>query len=104
MNPIPSDWYFSALGDSLLFANRAEEALSAHRKCVERVPDLIWCQFGLTVDYVETGKLAQAAAQAKEALRINPKMTAEDNTYVRSIGIPKDRARIVKALREAGLK
>jgi hypothetical protein len=48
--------------------------------------------------------VARATTQTKEALRINPKITAEDNTYVRSIGIPMDRARIVKALREAGLK
>ena len=34
LNPFPSDWYFGALGDGLLFANRAEEALPAHHKCV----------------------------------------------------------------------
>jgi hypothetical protein len=63
----------------------------------------IWCRLGLAVDYVEAGKLEQASAQAKEALRINPKITAEDNTYVRSMGIPEERAKIVMALRKAGL-
>jgi adenylate cyclase len=104
LNPIPPDWYFGALGDSFLFANRVDDALAVHRKCVERLPDFIWCQLGLTVDYVETGKLAQATIHAKEAVRINPKITAEDNTYVRSIGNPKERSRVVMALRQAGLK
>ena len=71
---------------------------------MELAPDYLWCQLGLTATYAEAGKLEQATAQAKEALRINPKITAEDNTYVRSIGIPKDRARIAMALRRAGLK
>jgi adenylate cyclase len=102
-NPFPPEWYFGGLGDSLLFANRAEEALAAHRKCVDRIPDFIWCQLGLTVDYVEAGKLEQAAAQARELVRINPNITAQDNTYVRSIGVPADRRRVIEALRKAGL-
>ena len=101
--PVPLSWYFGGLGDSLLFAKRVDEAIAAHRKCVERDPDFIWCRLGLTVGYVESGKLDLAAAQAKEAGRINPSITAEDNTYVRSIGIAEDRAWIVKALRRAGL-
>ena len=104
LNPFPPNWYFGGLGDSLLLANRVEEALPFQRKCVEQAPDFLWCQLGLTATYTEAGNLEQATAQAKEALRINPKITAEDNTYVRSIGNPKDRARITIALRKAGLK
>ena len=104
LNPIPPDWYYGALGDSLLFAKRLDEALPIHRKCVERLPDFIWCQLGLTVVYVESGKLDQATMHAKEALRINPTITAADNTYVRVIAVPEDRARVVKALRIAGLR
>ena len=103
LNPIPPDWYYGALGDSLLFSNQPDEAIPVHRRCVERIPDFIWCQLGLTVAYVESGKLEQATIQAREAMRINPKMTASDNTYVRTMGIPEDRARVVKALRQAGL-
>ena len=49
-------------------------------------------------------KLEQATAQAKIAMTINPKITAEDNTYVRSLGVPEVRARIAMDLRRAGLK
>jgi hypothetical protein len=37
-------------------------------------------------------------------VRLNPKSTAEDNAYVRAIGVREERARVVEALRRAGLK
>ena len=104
LDPFPPPRYYGALGDSLLFAKRIEEAIPAHRQCVELTPDFIWCRLGLTVDYALVEKIDQAAAQAKEALRINPKITAADNTYVRSIADPAQRASTVAALRRAGLK
>ena len=104
LNPFPPAWYFGALGDSLLFAQRIEDAANAHRKCVEQLPSHLFCQFGLTVAYVELGKLELAAMQAKQALSIVPKMTSDDNPYVQVIEMPEERIRIVKALRQAGLK
>jgi adenylate cyclase len=103
-NPFPPAWYFSCLGASLLFANRVAEALPVLRQCVERLPDFVDCRCGLTMAYVKAGKLAQATAQAREFVRINPKSTAEDNVCVRAIGVPEQRARAVEALRRAGLK
>jgi adenylate cyclase len=104
LDPFPRSQDYGALGDSLLFARRVEDAIPVHRQCVEQTPDFIWCRLGLTVDYVLVGATDQAVAQAKEALRINPKITAADNTYVRSIGDAAQRADIVAALRRAGLK
>jgi adenylate cyclase len=103
-NPFPPDWYLDMLGTSLLFANRVAEALPVFRQCVERVPDHIDCHCRLTVAYTWAGKLAQATAQAREVVRINPKSTAEDNICVRNMGVPEQRARAVEALRRAGLK
>ena len=103
-NPFPPDWYFNALGASLLFSHRVEEALSAYRKCVDRLPDLLPGQLGLTVAYVVAGKPEQATAQVRQALRINPKITAEDNSWVRGIGGLEERASAIEALRQAGLK
>ena len=104
LNPFPHEWVYGAQGDALLFANHAEEAIPVHRKCVDRVPDFIWCQFGLTADYVLTGRIPEAQSQAKEILRINPKVTAEENTYVASIGGTRERQNLIEALRKAGLK
>jgi len=104
LDPFPRAQDYGALGDSFLFAKRVDEALPVHRQCVEQTPDFIWCQLGLTVDYVLVGKESQAKAQVKEALRINPGITAANNTYVRSIGDAVQRQDVVAALRQAGLK
>jgi tetratricopeptide (TPR) repeat protein len=102
LNPYPPDWWYGAIGDALLFMNRQEEAIVEYKKSVIGVPDFIWSHFGLTVAYVETGRLPEAQAQAKAILKINPTVTAEKNTYVRSIRLA-DRPRIITALRRAGL-
>jgi adenylate cyclase len=104
LNPFPPDYYYGGLGDSLLFANRAGEALPAHQKCVQRLPDWVVCRLGLAASYDAIGNLEQARSQAAEAMRINPRMTADDNTYVRLIGVGEQRARVVAALRRAGMK
>jgi adenylate cyclase len=103
LNPVTPYWYFGALGDSLLFANRVDEALPAQRKCVESAPEFVWCDLGLTVTYAEARKMQEATDQVTVILRIDPKITAEDNVYVRSLSTPKDRARAASALRRAGL-
>jgi adenylate cyclase len=103
LNPFPPEWYFAVFGDSMLFANRIEEALLAQRKCVEQFPEFFWCRIGLALTYVEAGKLEEASVEASEAVRINPKLSAADNAYVRSIGDSEERAHAMKALRRAGL-
>lgn len=104
LNPLPPDWYFGSLGDSLLFANRVEEAVAANRKCVDRLPDFLWCRLGLVASYMAAERREEAAVQAREAVRINSKVSAEDNAYVHSLGIPETRTGIVMALRKTGLK
>jgi len=56
-----------------------------------------------SADYALLEMKEEARMQAKEALRINPKITAADNTYVRSIE-PAQREHIITALRRADLK
>jgi adenylate cyclase len=104
LNPFPPATYLGALGDSLLFARRIEEALPVQRKCVDQLPDFLWCRIGLTLTYVEAGKLEDARREAAEAMRIHPKLLAADDAYVRSIGDPRERAHAVESLRRAGLR
>ena len=104
LNPYPPEWYDGALADSLLFSNRVEEALKHHQRCVEKLPDFMFCRLGLVASYALSGRIKEATVHATEALRINPKITASDNTFTKVIGDPDDRARVENSLRLAGLK
>ena len=104
LNPFPPPYWYGALGDALLFGKRPAEAIPFHRKCVDSIPDFIWCQFGLTVALAQTGKIDEARTQAKEVLRVNKDATAAENSYVAAIGDPAERQAIIELLRKAGLK
>jgi adenylate cyclase len=104
LNPLPPEWYYGALGDALLYAGRAQDGVDAQRKCVAQAPDFLWCQLGLAVALVRANRVDEARVHARAALRINPTITAEDNSYVVSTGAPEDRAWVIDALRQAGLK
>jgi tetratricopeptide (TPR) repeat protein len=103
LNPQSPFWYFGALGDSLLNAERFEEAIEAQNKCVEAIPDFLWCQLGLALANFDYGDLENAKSHVSEALRINPALSAEDNAYVRGVPPSPERERVIDALRQAGL-
>ena len=103
LNPQSPFWYFGALGDGLLNAGRIEEAIEAQGKCVEAIPDFLWCQLGLALAYFDYGDLGNAKSHVKEALRINPALTARDNAYVRGVPPSPERERVIDALHKAGL-
>ena len=103
LNPQPPFWYYSAFGDSLLNVSRIDEAIEAQKKCVEAVPEFLWCQLGLTLAYFDFGDIENAKAHAGEALKVNPALTAEDNPYVRGVPPSRERERVTEALRSAGL-
>jgi adenylate cyclase len=104
LNPYAPPWLYGARGDSLLWTGRVDEALPVLHKCSDPLPEFIWCRLGLAVAYVKAGRPVDARTQARAALRINPSITAEDNAYTRAMRVPGERAEVVKALREAGLK
>ncbi len=103
LNPRPPAWYHGGLGDSLLFAGRLDEAVAEHRKCVEEMPGLTWCRLPLAASYALVGNKEAAAEQVAYISKISPDITAEGNTWAASIGIPRDRDRMIEALRRAGL-
>ena len=104
LNPFAPAWMHGAHGDSLLWAGYVDESVPALHKCVDQIPDFLLCRLALTYAYVQTGKLDDARAHAREALRINPRITAKDNTYTLALGLPQSRARVIAALRRAGLR
>jgi len=84
------------LGDS----GKAAEALAA---CVQRAPGFAFCHRLLAAAFAETGRQAEAARHAREAMRENPRWTiaadARAGVYRRS----EDRQRVVAGYRKAGL-
>lgn len=104
LNPITPNWYYGALGDALLLSGQGEEALVNLHKCADLAPDFVWCHLGLTVAYAELGKTEEAEREGLVVLGISPGVTAEDNTYVRSLSVREDREMAVTALRKSGLR
>ena len=57
----------------------------------------------MVLGYFETGQIDEAKAQAAELLRLNPKLTAGNNQFVKQLKLDKDfQARALKAFQAAG--
>ena len=95
--------YF-CFGSALRLTGRYEEAVSEYKRAIQRSPDNIWAHVSLTGTYSLMGREKEAAAEAAEVLRINPRFSV--NQYAKVI-LFKDQSEIdkfVNALRKAGLK
>jgi adenylate cyclase len=104
LNPFGSTFYYHQLGNAFLFTGRFEEAVSAYKKVIQRVPDRIWTHVQLAATYSKMGREEEARAEVAEVLRINPKFSLD---FYAKTAILKDRSivdNIVSALRKAGLK
>jgi adenylate cyclase len=104
LNPIPPSFYFANLGRSYRMVGRYEDSIATYKKVLERTPNQLFANAGLTATYSVAGRLDEARTQAKEVLRVQPKFSAE--RYVRKFPF-QDKAeteRLIDALRKAGLK
>ncbi|MBI3989061.1 MAG: tetratricopeptide repeat protein [candidate division NC10 bacterium] len=101
LNPYPEDWYQAFLGLAYIFTERHEEAFTPLKKCSDRIPDYIFCHVHLIFAYMEAGREAEARAEAKEVLRINPNFSSD--SWVLAYKDPAVRKRMVSHLQKAGL-
>jgi adenylate cyclase len=104
LNPRGPVASYISYGITLTGAGRFEEAVSAYKKVLQRLPDNFLAHLGLAVTYSMMGREQEARAEAAEILRLNPKFSVDN--YVRILPY-KDQARIdriAEALRKAGLK
>jgi tetratricopeptide (TPR) repeat protein len=83
---------------------RYEEAVTIFKKLLQKLPDNLLGQLGLTATYSMMGRDADARAQAKEVLRIDPNFSVD--SYSKRYGYKNkdDWNRYMDALRKAGLK
>jgi len=104
LNPSAAANTFVRFGLALRMVGRLEEAVSAHKKAIQRAPDYIVAHIGSGTTYSLMGREKEARAEAKEVLRINPKFSLD--YYAKTLPL-KDQSEIdktVNAMRKAGLK
>jgi adenylate cyclase len=104
-NPVSSFLtYHMQLGQAFMYTGRYEEAVSAYKKAVERMPKYPWSHLMLAATYSMMGREKEAQAEVAEVLSISPKFSLD---FYEKRAILKDRSivdKIVSALRKAGLK
>ena len=107
LNPVGSyNNYLSNqnMGNALFMTGRYEEAVSAYKIAIQRMPNFPWGHIMLTATYSIMGREKEARAEAAEVLRINPKFSADFFTKTSLIKDQSQRDKVFNALRKAGLK
>ncbi len=104
LDPIPAMITLSGLGHSFRIVGRYEEAVAIFKKLLQKLPDHLFAQMGLTATYSMMGRDADARAQAKEFLRIDPNFSVDSYSKRDSYKNKDDWGRYMDALRKAGLK
>ncbi len=104
LNPFPSNIEYHWLGRAYFMTAQYDEAVITFKKALNVNPHYLPAHAFLASCYSSLGSHAEAAAEANEVLRINPKFTLE--SYARTLPYKNkaDIERYVTALRKAGLK
>ena len=103
LDPFSSIATLIGYANSLRMLGRYEEAVATFRKVIQSSPDNWLGHIGLTGTYSMMGRDADAQAQAKEVLRINPTFSLESFSKRTAYRNLDDWNRYMDALRKAGL-
>ena len=103
LNPIPPGWYISWLGEAYRLAGQYEKSVHEYRKAIQLQPDDMFSHLNLALCYVKLGQKADALAEAKEVLRINPKFSAQSYTMNTPFKNEASKKNFIDEMCEAGL-
>jgi adenylate cyclase len=103
LNPFAPTWYFFLLGHVYCVLGQYEDAIIACKKALNRQPDNLIAHIFLAVAYASLGKEEEARTEIEEVLGLNPEYSVKHFTKAFAYKNQTDRARIVDALRKAGL-
>jgi TolB-like protein len=103
LDPFHPPFWWGTLGRALVLAGKSEEALVELRRCVSRAPDYRPCYSSMVVACIETGRLEEARASARELLRLRPGFVISDYDGVFGLRNASDTARFLTAFRAAGV-
>jgi TolB-like protein/class 3 adenylate cyclase/Tfp pilus assembly protein PilF len=104
LDPFPSMNTLIGYANCLRMIGRYEESVATFKKLIQWRPDNLLGHIGLTGTYSMMGRDADAQAQAKEVLRINPNFSMEGFSKRTAYKNLDDWNRYMDALRKAGLK
>ncbi|MGD9309183.1 MAG: tetratricopeptide repeat protein [Desulfosarcina sp.] len=103
LNPIPPGFYIGWLGDAYRLTEQYEKAVHEFKKAIQLQPDDMFSHLYLALCYVELGRDADAHAEAKEVLRINPHFSSESYAQHYPLSDEASKNRLIGGMRKAGL-
>jgi adenylate cyclase len=102
--PFPPVYYYWLLGRSYFMTGQYDKAVDTFKKAVHVSPDYLVARAFLAASYSSLDRQAEAAAEAEEVLRINPKFSLKFYAKTLPYKNKADIERYIAALRKAGLK
>jgi adenylate cyclase len=103
LNPSPTVYFYHWLGRAYFMTEQYDEAIATWKKALNLSPDYLNAHTFLAACYSSSNRQAEAAAAAKEVLRINPKFSLESYAKRLPYKNKTDIERYLAALRKAGL-
>ncbi len=103
LDPYHPTVFLSWLGSSYSWIGQYDQAIKILKKAISREPDYIVTHLVLAAAYAQSGKDADARAEADEVLRLNPKFSLRAFAAFVPIRMKADLERFVMALRKAGI-
>ncbi|MBW1752296.1 MAG: adenylate/guanylate cyclase domain-containing protein [Deltaproteobacteria bacterium] len=103
LNPFPGIWWHYTLGQAYFFSGQYDESIRTWKKMLVKWPDNINAYAFLAACYSSLGRDAEAAAAAKEVLRLNPEYSVGAQAKLLRFKNKADLERFNAAKRKAGL-
>lgn len=103
LNPSPGIYYYHWLGRAYFMTGQYDEAIDTWKKALNLSRNYLNAHTFLAACYISLDRQAEAAAAAKEVLRINSKFSLESYAKRLPYKNKTDIERYVNALRKAGL-
>jgi adenylate cyclase len=103
LNPHPTVYNFHYLGRAYFMTGQYDEAILTFKKTLGISPNYLPGHAFLAASYSSSGRETEAAAEADEILRINPKFCLESYAKTLPYKNKSDIERYMAALRKAGL-
>ncbi|MGD9227534.1 MAG: tetratricopeptide repeat protein, partial [Desulfobacterales bacterium] len=102
--PTPPAYSFWILGRAYFMTGKYDKAIETFKRAVHVNPDYLIAHAFLAACYSSLDRHAEAAAEAEEVLRINPRFNLESYSKTLPYKNKADIERYIAALRKAGLR